>query len=300
MNKFRLLPLFLLMFINAKAQDKIIGIHQDTIHCTILSISNERIFYEQKNNDGSVTGKFIPLSQVSEYSSTHQPTKRSEMKKLCLGLNVGRSTMPWYFDDYQSSSAMPDFYNKLKTGFHVGANAHYMIKESWGLGLEYSFFKTSTSGRIPGGYYSTIFFMESEEYRQYINYVGPSLLFQQHLDRQRKFTLSESLSAGVLLVRMEYQSTYPSVNQLSYTDVSSNMLLTGSTFSGKFGLSAEYRLFKSVSVGLGSNFIWGLLKRADFESKGSNNYSNSANNQKLTNAMKVSRIDYSFVLHYNF
>jgi hypothetical protein len=94
MNKFALLPLFLLLFFSAKAQDKIISINHDTIHCTIVSIGNEGIVYELKNNDGSVTGKFMPLSQVEEYSRSLQPEKRSEKHELCLGLNAGGSTMP--------------------------------------------------------------------------------------------------------------------------------------------------------------------------------------------------------------
>jgi hypothetical protein len=313
MNKFALLPFFLVLFYSAKAQDKIISMTHDTIHCTILSISNERILYELKNNDGSVTGKFMSLSQVEGYSRSQLTAENSKMRKLktpkpayipenpwCLGLNAGRSAMPWYFDNIQSSSAMPDYYNKLKTGFHINANAHYMIKSFLGLGVEYSFFKTSTSGSMQVEYPSSVFLMESEKYRLYTNYLGASVLFQQHLDAHRKFILSESLSAGVLFIRMENQSTSPNASQSGYNDISNNMLLTGNSFSGKLGLTAEYRLFEAVSVGLGGDFIWCSLKKASFESKGSNNYSSSSDKQELSNPMKLSRIDYSFVLRYYF
>jgi len=313
MNKFTLLPFFLLLFFNAKAQDKIISINHDTIQCKILSISNERIFYELKSNDGSVSGKYIPLSQVAEFLRSPKALKKSEVhelkspkpeyvpeNRLRLGLDAGGSTMPWYLDSFQSSSAFPDFYSKLKTGFHINASAHYMIKSFLGLGAEYSFFKTSTSGSTPIEYSSSVFLMESEECRQYINYLGASVLFQQHLGVQQKFILGESLSAGVLFFRMEDQSTYPYSSQSGYSDISNNMLLTGNSFSGKFGLTAGYRLFKSVSAGLGGDFIWGSLKKASYESKGSNNYSYSGDKEKLSNALKLSRIDYSFVLRYYF
>ena len=313
MNKFTLLPFFLLLFFSAKAQDKIISITHDTIHCTIVSISNERILYELKNNDGSVTGKVMSLSQVAEYSRSHQPEKNSESfelktpkpeysleNPLCLGLNLGGSTMPWYFDNFQSLSVMPDYYNKLKTGFHINANAHYMIRDFLGLGIEYSFFKTSTSGTFHIEYSMSTFLMESENYRQYINYLGPSVLFQQHLDAKRKFIISEALSAGVLFFRMENQITYPNVSQTRYSDNSTNMLLSGKSFSGKLGLTAEYRIFEAVSVGLGGDFMWCLLKKASFELKGSNIASSSNDNQELSAAMKLSRIDYSFVLRYRF
>jgi len=304
MNKFSLLTFFLVLFFNANAQDRIISTTNDTIHCTIVSISNERIMYELKDIDGSVNGKSISLSQVAKYSRFHQPeTQRPEYSPenpWCLSLNVGPSTMPWYFDNIQSSFATPDYYNKLKTGFHINASAHYMIKSYLGMGVEYSFLKTSTSGSMQIEYSPSIYLSESEKYRQYINYLGASVLFQQHLDARRKFILSETLSAGVLFLSLENQITYPNFSQSSYVDISNNTLLTGNTISGKLGLAAEYKLFKDVSVGLSGDFLWCTLKKASLESKGSNDYNYSEDSQELTEPIKLSRIDYSFVLRYYF
>jgi hypothetical protein len=313
MNKLTLLVLFLLLFINAKAQDKIISINQDTIHCKIVSISNERIFYELNNNDGSITGKSMPLFQVAEYLKLHQPETNSNTDKpessrsvstpenrFCLGLDAGYSTMPWYLDNLPLSSAMPDYYDRLKAGFHINGSAHYMITSFLGLGAEYSFFKTYVSGSMPIEYASSVFITESEECRQYINYLGASVLFQQHLDARQKFTVSESVSAGILFLRLEDQSTYPDVSYSGYSDIANNLLLTGNSFSAKFGLAAGYRLSESVSVGLGGDFIWCSLKKASFESRGSNNYSYSSEKEELSEPLKLSRIDCSFVLHYCF
>lgn len=313
MNKFALLPVFLILFFSTKAQDRIISMNHDTIHCTIVSINNERIRYELKNKDGSVTGKFMNLSQVAEYTRSSQPENNLKPRKIktlkpvsvpenqwCLGLNIGGATMPWYFDNIQSSVALPDYYNKLKTGFHINTSAHYMISGFWGIGAEYSFFNTSFSGSMPSPYSTSIFLMVSEKYHQYINYLGPSVLLQQHPDIRRKFILSESLSVGALFIRLEDQSTFPNVDNSGYTDATNNSLLTGNTLSAKFGLTAEYRLYRNVSVGLGGDFIWASLKKASFESKGPNNNSSSTENQTLPKAMNLSRIDYSFVLHYHF
>jgi hypothetical protein len=300
MNKFALLPFSLLLIFNAKAQDRIISINHDTIHCKIVSVDNQGILYELKNNDGTVTGKFMSLSQMEEYSRTSQTETKPEKHEMCLGLNAGGSTMPWYLDNYQSYSGMPDYYDELKTGFHIKAAAHYMIKGFLGLGAEYSFFTSNTSGSVQYEYSPSIFLKESEKCRMYINYLGASVLFQQHIGAQRKFILSESLSAGVVFVRLENQVTYPNFNQISYTDISYNTLLTGNSFSGKFGLTAEYRLFKAISLGLGGDFLWCSLKKASYERKGPNNSSSSEDKQKLSNPMKLSRIDYSFVLRYHF
>ena len=313
MNRFTLLSIFLLLFFGTQAQDRIISISHDTIHCTILSINKESIRYELKEKDGSVTGRFMNLSQVAEYSRSPQIENNSKPRKQetstlvnvpenlwCLGLNIGGSTMPWYFDSSQSSNAMPDYYNKLKTGFHINASAHYMIKSFMGVGVEYSFFNTSSSGSMPTQYSTTLFLMVSEKYRQYINYLGPSVLLVQHPDVRRKFILSESLSAGVMFIRLEDQSTYPYADNSSYSDLTNNSLFTGNSLSAKLGITAEYRLFRNISVGLGGDFIWCSLKKAKFETRESNNTSSTTQSQELANALNLSRIDYSFVLRYHF
>jgi len=313
MNKFALLPLFLILFLSTKAQDRIITIDHDTIHCTILSINNDRIRYELKNEVGSVNGRFMNLSQVAEYTRSTQPEKKSKPRKLkiskpvsvpdnqwSLGLNIGGSTMPWYFDNLQSSTAMLDYYSKLKTGFHINTGIHYMITGFMGVGAEYSFFESSYEGTVQTEYSPSIFLPVSEKYREYSNYLGPSVLFQQHPDIRRKFIISESLSAGVLFFRLEGKSTFPNVDNSGYTDVTNNSLFTGNSLSAKFGLTVEYRLLRHVSVGVGGNYIWCSLKKAGLESKGPNNTSYSTGNQELTSAMNLSRIDYSFVLRYHF
>jgi len=313
MNKFALLPFFLILFFSTKAQDRIISIHHDTIHCTILSINNELIRYELKNKDGSVTGKFMNLSQVAEYTHSSQPEKNSKHPMLKtskpvsitenmwrLGLKVGGSSMPWYFDNVPSSPVMPDFYNKLKTGFHINTSAHYMINGFLGVGAEYSFFDTNASGSMQMEYSSSMFLMFSEKYHQYINYLGPSVLFLQHLDVRRKFILSESLSVGTMFIRLEDQSTYPNVDYSGYTDVTYNSLMTGNSLSAKLGLSTEYSLSRNISVGLGGDILWCSLKKASSESRGPNNSSSSTKNKDLPQALNLSRIDYSFVLRYQF
>lgn len=304
MNKLTLLAFFLLLFINAQAQDKIISNNQDTILCKIISIDSEHIFYEQKNNDGS-----IPLSQVPEYLKLYHPETNSNTDKpekikrlfspenrFCLGFGAGYSAMPWYVGYFQIVPKLPDYYDRLKTGLHINAGAHYMITGLWGMGAEYSFFKTDAGGTVPIEYPSSVFLIQSEKCRQFINYLGASVLFRQHPDARQKFTVSESISAGILFLRFEDQSTYPEVSYEGYTDFTDNLLVTGNTFSGKFGLAAGYRLYGPVSVGLSSDFIWCTLKNGSFESRGSDDHRYTSGKVKLPEALKLSRIDYSFVL----
>lgn len=313
MRKITLLAVFLIISFCAKAQDRIISINHDTIRCSIISINEECIMYEQKNKDGSLVGKFINLLQVAEYTRTVQRQRIGQQSKLKpstpvkipnlawrLGLNLGKSTMPWYLDNISTSDAMPEFFNKIKSGFHINASAHYMVNHNFGLGGEYSLFNTNFSGSMQVQSNSSLFLLESENDRVYINYLAPSLLFLQHIGKNQRIILSESISGGLLYFRLEGQSTYPNVNNSGYTDVQTNSLFSSNTLSAKLGLAAEYRLNANVSVGVGGDFIWGSLKKASFESRGPSNSSTSVDNQEIPNAMNVSRIDYSFVLHYHF
>jgi hypothetical protein len=244
--------------------------------------------------------KYLKYYQPVPNSNTNKPEtpKRpfSFKNRFCLGLDAGYSVMPWYVGYFQIVSKIPDYYDRLKTGLHINAGAHFMITRLWCLGAEYSFFKTDASGTMPIEYSSSMFIIQSEKCRQYINYLGASVLFLQHLDARQKFTVSESLSAGILFLRLEDQTTYPEVSLSGYTDYTDNLLLTGNTFSGKFGLAAGYRLYGPVSVGLSSNFIWCTLKKASFESRGSDNHRYTSDRQKLPEALKLSRIDYSIFL----
>ena len=294
---------------STKAQDRIISINQDTIQCKILSISDERICYELKNNDGSFTGKFIPVTQVAEYNRSHQAeikTKKDKQKtpkisntpenRWCIGLDAGGSIMPWYFDNLESTSD----YEKLKTGYHLNGNIHYMLKDFLGVGVDYSFFITNTNCSTKREYSPSIFLMMSEKYRQYIHYVGPSIHLLQNLDKKRKISLRESLSAGVLFFRLENQIIFPNIDYSGYTDNTYNLLTTGDSFSAKLGLAVEYNLSKHLSLGLGGDFIWCSLKNLTIESKESGGYNYYIQNQEIPDAMDLSRIDYSFVLRYHF
>lgn len=312
MHKSFLITGFLILFLSlsSNAQDKIINIHHDTIHCKIVSINNERIVYEQKNKDGSISGKMMNLSQVAEYIRSSQPannsglsgTRISALRNVpkdfwCFSLSSGGSTMPWYFDNLQVST-LPDEYTRLKTGFHINTSAHYMMHGFWGVGAEYSFFNKSFSATMPILYSNFLYLVANETYRQYINYFGPSVLFVQQLGAQRKFMLCESLSAGALFMRLENQAGFQNVDNSGYRDNTNNSLFTGNTLAAKLGLNAEYRVDNRVSVGLGCHFIWALLKKASFESRGPNNQSSSSVDQELSKPMDLSRVDYSIILRY--
>lgn len=314
MEKILCLTLFVFIFLNSNSQDRIVCINQDTIHCTILSVGKDRIMYELHSQDGSLLGMSIPLSRVESYSRSslkQKKTSESHLKAFDVavtrnrqlwrvGLDVGGSFMPQYYENLRSLFDLQQYCSNLKSGYHISANGHYMVREVWGVGVEYSFFQSEASGRVPILLNAPIFVNVSETYRQYINYLGPSVVFQHDIDTQHQFIFRESISTGVMFFRLENQVTYPYSDGVIYNDLVNNMLLTGSSFAVDFSFSAEYRLSPVWSVGLGGSFIVSSLKKVDYEAKNSNSQYSSVKDQELSKALNLSRFDYSFVVRCQF
>ncbi|MCW3789368.1 hypothetical protein [Plebeiibacterium sediminum] len=315
MAKIVLISLLLLAFFTAQAQDKIVTTQNDTIKCKIVLINKDRILYELNSGEGTSKGKFLPLLEVAEYYRSDQPLVKENKNKLtktkirtkpdnrwCFGLNAGLSTMPWILDHYLFDSNAPDTYKNLDKGLHVNTSIHYMLSNALGIGAEYSFFLTRLNNETykSSSYYNPTYIKVNEKFRQYVNYVGPSILFQQYVGKQKKITLRESLSAGAIFYRLENQSIYPTFNEYIYYNNSNNSLITGNTSGAKIGLAAEYKFSKHISIGLSGDFIWSPLETADFESKINGGYSFSDDNVDLDDPLNLSRLDYSIVLHYTF
>lgn len=312
MNRFSLLLFSIFFIFNLKAQDKIISTSNETILCRIVSMDDERILYEVVGKNGYVTGKFIKLSQVASYMRSsptiknpyQQPQRRirpiiAPEHVWNFRLNVGKSTMPWYWDIAQDVNSMQDYYKRLKTGYHINTSAIYMISNNSGFGVDYTFMNSSFNGNIQTPYETSSFVTTSEIFNQYLHFLGPSFLFQQHIDVKRKFTVSESVSVGAHFLRIEDQNSYPIINQTSFTEYKVNSLLTSLSMAAKVGITTGYRITPNVSFGLGGGFTVGSFTKANLEIREPSN-STSIKNQKLSNALNMSRFDYSFALSYQF
>ena len=317
MKKLSLFLVLLLFASIVKAQDKIITLNNDTISCKILAVGGERISYEQENTDGYAVGKSIAVEQVKEYMRTPQPvisqitatgisqTRPSKPKHpWSIGISSGISHLPWMLDNMDSYD-MQDYYKDAKTGFHINVGAHYMISNFFGAGAEYSFFNSSYDGISQAmlNHFPT-YTDYSEKLQQYINYIGASVIFQQHLGKERKIQISETLSGGRLFYRAEEQATMFAPFYLgltpTYTQATANQLTTGSTWAGKVGLSVDYKVLPYLSVGLSGNLFLTWLKEIDAEAKNSNGEHESVKGVELAESVNLSRIDGSLVLRLHF
>ncbi|MCE5332898.1 MAG: hypothetical protein LLF95_12260 [Bacteroidales bacterium] len=297
-----------------QAQDKIITTNKDTIFCKIVTLSATQIFYEQ-TEDAKIAGKSIALDEVAGYfrepqpASVYQPqsnnsivTERTAIaptKPWILELSAGGSNMPWLLANI-ADDEMEDAYQQLKKGIYMNASAHYLLSDLIGVGLQYSLlgsgYKGSNFQVLDPSY--PIYIASNSKVRQYINYAGPSVLFQQYLDQQRKLKLTETLSGGVLTYRIEEQFSMDVPSPSYYYTNSYNILASGTTYGGRFGLSAEYFVLPYLSVGVGGSFLYSRLSTLTMEYHSEGNVEESSN-QELDNPLKLSRIDYSLVLRFH-
>lgn len=302
---------FIVLATMVSAQDKIITVEQDTIECRIVSIGTENINYEQEV-DAYMVGKSIPLEEVATYFRLPQSTKnsffQSPERPWLLRFNPGGSYMPWLLEDTKENFRFEENFDK---GFHLNASGHYLFSKYLGVGLQYSFLYSEIDGVFPSqrivinpNYH--FYLIESEKRKQYINYAGVSFISQQFLDRNKKLQLSETLSGGIITYRNESQIYSEFPERSYYYGYGKNTLITGETFGASIGLSLEYYLSPIVSIGIGGDFFFGLLKdsEADIEHKSTYDHYYYDYYQpvhyELDNPIKLSRLDYSLSLSFHF
>lgn len=306
-----LLSVFVLLL---KAQDKIVTSKNDTIFCKIVTMSTTRIFYEQ--TEGSkIAGRSIALDDVASYSRQAETTAKQSQhaysvaterrqivpeKRIIFELSVGGSNMPWLLGSV-GNSEMDEAFGQLKKGLAVGVSVHNLFTSSIGFGFQYSFFGSGYRGdsfqTIDPTY--PIYMVGNIKTRQYVNYLGPSVLFQQFLGSNRKLKLSETLSGGLLSYRNEEQFSMDIPSSSSYTTSSYNVLGNGLTIGGRFGCSVEYLVLPYLSVGVDGSFLYGQLSTMNLEYRDSGGNSESLSNHKMDNSLNLSRFDYGLVLKFH-
>ncbi len=313
MKKIVAFLLLSVLAVSNKAQDRIITSNKDTIHCKIVTISTTKIFYEQ--NEGSkIAGKAINLDDVAGYfrdskstvntSNTVYVNKQIKQRiapahPWVLGVSVGGAYLPWFLDNFPDTEE--NDYEYLKNEYQFSSSIHYLFSNFIGVGIQHSFIGASRNRdrtEVVDQTYPIYMTGRSEE-RQYINYVGPSVLFQQFIGSKHKFQLSETLSAGWLSYRNEEQFSMDVPAGNNYHSNNYNVLGIGNTIGGTFGLSAEYYVQPYLSVGVAGSFLYSKLKRVSIDYKNSEGDTRNEPSQELPYALNLSRIDYSLSLRFH-
>jgi hypothetical protein len=180
-------------------------------------------------------------------------------------------------------------------------DAHYFVTRFWGIGVNYSIFTSlvkmdysvkDINSDIP------VYYSANEQEKFYLNFIGPSFIFQQWIGSNHKFRLIEKLSLGYATFRSEsqfdpYQYVFvnPNTNKKQY-----NILKEGNTFGGNFQLSFEYYPASWLSLSLNAGIyhtVFRSLKISD------NNYSATKNFDK-NDYLDLSRLDCSVGVNFHF
>ena len=301
MSRIYLLLFVLLSVFTIQSQDRIVTVKNDTINCRIQSITDTHIRYEQPTKGGFVIDKLIPLIDVAEYFS--KPVLNETRIKVddpwVLGFSTGGGHLPWIMETIDNSGENENA-SKIENGYQLNANIHYLFNPYMGAGLQYSFFTSGYKGDVlteVNPTYPTYSYAYQRD-RQYINYGGLSVLFQQSVGAKKKIQLSETLSTGVLFYRYEYQYYRALPYSSGYSIDMVNGLVEGVTLGASLGLSAGYHLTPKLMIGAGADFLFGMTKKVHVQSKGYNEDYISEDDYTLNIPLNMSRINYSLVLRY--
>ena len=196
-------------------------------------------------------------------------------------------------------SHIDKYHHQLRNGIYADADINYLITYFFGLGLKYSLFTTSaqlncaiggTDHNLQTNYYV------NEKHKFYVNYIGPSVVFQHWLDKNHKFRINEDLSIGYTHYRAEYR-----VNPHQYTFVNydvtfaNNMLTEGNAFGGSIQAGLEYYYLPWLSVGANAGLFTAKFKTLKISSK------EKSISQKLNviDHIDMSRLDYSISVRFH-
>jgi len=305
MKKLMIVLLLLLPIPLVSGQDKIITIDNDTILCRIISIAPTSIQYEQKRENQQIVGKFIPAEQVLEYVRNVQspeisPRYRTDkqapkpLRHWLIGVQLGGASLlassakdeTEMMNDGIPKSQAKDYCNQLKQGWSFSGDIHYLLSNYIGLGVKYSFFTSSVNKGFTikiDEYYPEYFALEINE-KQYIQYAGPSVIFQQWLGRNRKFQLRETFSTGFVHYRDELRM------------FGKNALAERNTWGVTTCVSANYHPISWLSIGLNAGFMNAYLTKVDVSTKGGKHTLHFDNE----NYINLSRLDYSLSICFHF
>lgn len=149
---FSILILFYFFSQGIICQDLIVTKSNDSIHCKITKLKKDNLYFVFEN-EGQYQSTLIPLSEINSYKYDFFEEKKipkdsmpgfDDSPKIRLALNGGVSYDPKKFKN-SSISGFDDYYNELRSGYHIEGDFIYFFDKYIGLGIKYSLFKSTNS-----------------------------------------------------------------------------------------------------------------------------------------------------------
>lgn len=192
------------------SQDLIVTTSNDSINCKITKVKREQLYFVFKNND-KVQSTLIPLKNVASYKydfyeessiSKDEIPGFNKNSGFRIAINGGYSYDPG--KDYDSgSSELNDYFDKLRSGFHIEGNAIYFFDQYFGLGIRYSYF--NAKNELIGAFeYNSVVYRDDIS----VNFIGPQFSLR-FLNKSQKNAFFLNSSIGYLSYKNEQDYSNP-------------------------------------------------------------------------------------------
>lgn len=155
-------------------------------------------------------------------------------------------------------SQVDGYFNGIKWGPKASAQVHYLLKNGYGIGIDYQFHTSSGSmtGIIDPGDGVTLYYGEVTD-NVFTNYIGFSL-YENMWIKPNKWNFYAQSSVGITFFRQE--------NITFYTPI----LITGKALGVNLEAGLEYFINKNVAAGLNLNCFFSTISKATFDDGSSN------------------------------
>lgn len=251
-----LLLLCAAFLLSASAQDRIVTVSNDTLHCKINRVSAQHIHFTQfsggvktKSGISRKDVKSWQVSEAEEFEDNGAPNVfQNDRWRFSItsggGYRIASTKESRKNLENQGipSKEIDSYFKQIKTGVKAAGQVHYMIWENYGLGIDYQFHHSlgSLHGTVdPGDTYTFIYGKFSDN--TYTNYMGLSLYVQHWINP--KFKFYGQVSSGLTLFREE--------SVIIYTP----LLLTGKAYGGNSEIGLEYYIGKKISVAVSAGLF---------------------------------------------
>jgi len=121
---------------------------------------------------------------------------------------------------------------------------------------------------------------------QYIHYAGPSMIFRQWLDKNKKLHLTETISAGYVHYRDESRMKLFSPDYVSPPIY--EILAKGKTCGANANLSFGFFPVSHLSVGVNAGFMYARLTKVVISA------------QNITQTIKLDKKDYEYLTRFDY
>jgi hypothetical protein len=241
------------------SQDLIITDMGDSINCRINKIDDENIYFSL-GYKGRKRNTMMSLELVKKYEYGYFDNKETSFSNITWYSGYKRTrtafNFGWSYRTAQVENGLETlierYFRELRTGFHISSDLNYYFTEYFGIGLKYSFFKSSNEMENV----RVTFEDGTEKIGKIkddisIHFIGPSFNIRL-LSGNRRNAFYSGFSAGYVRY----------INDCLIVD---KYFLKGKTigFSGDLGF--DLGLSENVSLGLVISYTLGTLKEYEVD-----------------------------------